>query len=377
MRRTYTRAMDPTRQYSTWVKVDLGAIESNLSYFLESTQRQVMAVVKANAYGHGAIPVAQAARRAGASWLGVARVDEALELREAGIDGSILILGFTPPAQVERMVSTGISLAVWESDQIGVIAKAAEASNLTARLHLKVDTGMSRLGVQISGAIALAREIVKNPVLDLEGVFTHLARADETAPETTQGQLEAFTGVIDALEEAGLRPPLVHAANSAAGLAYHNAWFDLVRVGIAMYGLRPSAARPLPGVIRPALSWESTLAMVKSLPVGRGVSYGHEYITTREERIGTVPVGYADGYRRVPGNEVLIGGRKVPVIGRVTMDQIMVNLDTVPEARVGDEVVLLGMQGSERLAAEDIAGRWGTINYEVTSGIARRVQRIY
>lgn len=336
-----------------------------------------MAVVKANAYGHGAVAVSRAALKAGATWLAVARVEEALELREAQIDAPILILGYTPPEQVDAMVAAGVSLTVWSADQIQSIAEIAAELKIPAKLHLKVDTGMSRLGVQLQGAVELARAISTHPDLNLEGVFTHFARADESDPETTEFQLEGFRSLVNSLEKLDLRPDLVHSANSAAGLAFPRSWFDLIRVGIAMYGLQPSEARPLPGAFRPALSWKSSLSMVKTLPPGRGVSYGHVYRTDHEERIGTIPVGYADGFRRVEGNRVLVAGKEVPVVGRVTMDQIMVQLDSVPKAQVGDEVVLIGVQGDASISAEDVARRWGTINYEVTSGISRRVPRIY
>ncbi len=369
--------MDPSQRYSTWARVDLETIEGNVKYFLESTGREVMAVVKANAYGHGAIPVSMAAVRAGATWLAVARVEEAVELRQAGIDAPILILGFTPPEQFDEMIAKDVSLTVWDRAQIETIGETARRRGQVAKLHLKVDTGMSRLGVQVAGAEGLALAIRRHPALELEGVFTHFARADEEDPEPTRAQLAAFLKLIEALEGNEARPRLVHCSNSAASLAHPDAWFDLVRVGIAMYGLHPSSYRLLPTSVRPALSWMSSLALVKSLPPGRGVSYGHTYTTSREERIGTVPVGYADGYRRVAGNEVLVHGQKVPVVGRVTMDQIMVQLDGVPEARVGNEVVLLGPQGQTAIPAEEIADRWGTINYEVTSGIAGRVPRVY
>lgn len=369
--------MELARRYSTWVQVDLQAIEANVQYYLESTEREVMAVVKANAYGHGAEAVSKAAIRAGATWLAVARVEEALELREAGIAAPILILGYAPPERVAEMVGQDVSLTVWDAAQIEPLAETAMRSGRKARVHLKVDTDMSRLGVQVPGAASLVQAILQDPNLDLEGVFTHFARADERETAVTQRQLAAFRGLIDELKAQGLRPPLVHCANSAAGLAFPDTWFDMIRVGIAMYGLHPSGVRKLPEAFRPALQWRSSLAQVKTLPPGRGVSYGHEYTTTKEERIGTVPVGYADGYRRVEGNQALVGGRKVPVVGRVTMDQIMLQLDRVPEARVGDEVVLLGDQGGVSISAEEIAGRWGTINYEVTSGISKRVPRLY
>jgi alanine racemase len=215
------------------------------------------------------------------------------------------------------------------------------------------------------------------PNLHLEGVFTHFAKADESDMTSTDSQLRIFREIVDNWESSGPRPPLVHCANSAAALRKPDAVYDLVRVGIAMYGLHPSSVCKLPGVVRPALSWKSCLAQVKVLPPGRGISYGHIYTTKAEERIGTIPVGYADGFRRVEGNEVLVGGKRVPVVGRVTMDQIMVQLDALPSAQPGDEVVIIGSQERERISAEDVAERWGTINYEVTSGILKRVTRVY
>jgi len=226
-------------------------------------------------------------------------------------------------------------------------------------------------------ATRLAQEAGRIPSVHLEGVFTHFAKADESDPASTDSQLMIFREIISSWESSGLRPPLVHCANSAAALRRPEAWYDLVRVGIAMYGLHPSSVCKLPGVVRPALTWKSSLSQVKVLPPGRGISYGHIYTTSSEERIGTVPVGYADGFRRVEGNEVLVGGKRVPVVGRVTMDQIMVQLDALPNAQPGDEVVIIGSQGAERISAEDVADRWGTINYEVTSGILKRVPRLY
>lgn len=364
-------------RHSTWVEVDLEAIKENIRYFLDRSKAQVMAIVKANAYGHGAIPVARAALEAGAAWCGVARVNEALELRQAGLGCPILLLGHTPEAWFEEMINHRVSMTVWDIRQIQNIAKVASQINQQARLHLKVDTGMSRLGINIEEVIDLFRAIATLPNIHIEGLFTHFACADEADPTPTDAQEELFHELVANLKIAGIDIPVVHAANSAASLTRPGAYFNCVRVGIAMYGLHPSSERSLPPVFRPALTWKSVLSQVKVLPTGRGISYGHEYITSREERIGTVPVGYADGFRRVPGNQVLVGGRKVPVVGRVTMDQVMVQLDSVPDAGAGDEVVIIGVQGDESITAEDIAARWGTINYEVTSGIAHRVPRDY
>ena len=369
--------MERTRQFSTWIEVDLGAIENNVRQVRQITSVRVMAVVKADGYGHGAVEVARAALRSGASWCGVARVEEALELRSAGIEAPILVLGYTPAERVEGAIAARVSLTVWSLEHVQQAVGAAERSGSPARLHLKVDTGMSRLGAQPEEALEMARRLAREPGVVFEGLFTHLACADDANPATTDAQGQVFRQLLGRLEAEGLRPPLVHAANSAASLGRPDLYFDMVRLGIAMYGLHPSAACPLPPAFRPALAWKSVLSQVKSVVPGQGISYGHEYVTTTEERIGTAPVGYADGFRRGIPNQVLVGGKIVPVVGRVCMDQIMLQLDTVPEAREGDEVVLIGVQGGERISAEQVARRWGTVNYEVVCGIGRRVPRFY
>jgi alanine racemase len=363
--------------YSNWLEIDLGAIENNIRWFLRNTGVEVMAVVKANAYGHGAVPVAQAALRAGATWCGVARIDEALELRRAGLDCPILLLGFTPAGRVQEAIAERISLTVWSAEQIMLALTVAQRVGQPARLHLKVDTGMSRLGAQPEEAQALAIQLSNLPGITFEGLFTHFARADEADRSTTERQETTFRQVLSVLDAKGLRPPLVHAANSAAGLTRPSAYFSLVRAGIAIYGLHPSKECPLPEEFRPALSWKAALSQVKVLPPGRGLSYGHEYTTRTVERIGTLPAGYADGLRRVKGNQVLVAGRRVPVVGRVCMDQALLQLDGVPHARPGDEVVLIGTQEAERISAEEVARRWSTINYEVVCGIGPRVPRLY
>jgi alanine racemase len=363
--------------YSNWLEIDLGAIENNVRWYLQNTGVQVMAIVKANAYGHGAVPVAKAALRAGASWCGVARIDEALELRRAGLDCPILLLGFTPSGRVRDAIDEQISLTVWCEEQIKLASSTAQTTGKPARLHLKVDSGMSRLGAQPEEAQALAIQLANTSGIIFEGLFTHFARADEADRSTTEWQESLFLRVLSTLDAKGLRPPLVHAANSAAGLNRPSAYFNLVRAGIAIYGLHPSSECPLPEEFRPALSWKSVLSQVKMLPPGRGLSYGHEYTTRSEELIGTLPAGYADGLRRVKGNQVLVAGRRVAVVGRVCMDQALLQLDGVPHASEGDEVVLIGAQGDERISAEEVARRWSTINYEVVCGIGPRVPRLY
>ena len=367
--------MNPQHAYSSWAEVDLSAIEANVGLLVKHTGVRVMAVVKADGYGHGAVPVAKAAIRGGAAWCGVARVEEALELRQARIEGPILLLGWVPPSRIRAMAEAQVSIAVWDPDQIQAAAAAGQAGG-PVRLHLKIDTGMSRLGAPPEQALELARLISARPEIVFEGIFTHFARADEPSQPTTVAQEKAFNAVLTTLRAAGLRPELAHAANSAAALTRPEAAFDMVRTGIAIYGLHPSNACPLPSSFRSALTWKTQLAQVKTLPAGRGVSYGHAYVTRAVERIGTVPVGYADGFRRVDGSIVLVDGRRAPIVGRVCMDQILVQLDGVPDAVEGSEVVILGQQGNERISAEEIAQRWATINYEVVCGIGRRVPRI-
>jgi alanine racemase len=288
-----------------------------------------------------------------------------------------LLLGWAPVETLPELVAGSVSLTVWSAPQVEEIAAVARSLGRKARLHLKVDTGMTRLGISPPEAIEFARQIRDADGVALEGLFTHFACADDPDSGVTPAQESDLRGVESALSAAGLRPGLVHASNSAAMLVRQHARFDLVRPGIALYGLEPSPRCPLPPALQPALSWKAALTQVKVVPAGRGVSYGHRYTTAGDERIGTVAVGYGDGYRRSEGNHVLVGGRRVPVVGRVCMDQVLVQLDQAPEARVGDEVVLIGAQGEERLRAEDLAATWGTIAYEVVCGITGRVPRRY
>jgi len=365
------------KQYSSWVEINLGAIQNNIHYIHNRSNVQIMAVVKANAYGHGMVPVTRAAIKGGATWCGVARLEEALDFRQAGIECPLLLLGYTPPDRYVDAITKLVSITVWSQEQIDIAEQVSMQTGIKARVHLKVDTGMSRLGAQVEDAILLARNLNAQKFISFEGVFTHFARADESDPNPTDQQEHLFYQVIEALQAEGLCPPVIHSANSAASLTRPTAYFNLLRMGIAMYGLHPSSQCPLPPVFQPALTWKSVLSQVKILPAGRGVSYEHIYTTHKDERIGTIPVGYADGFRRTPGNIILIQGRRVPVVGRVCMDQIMVSLDTLPEAKTGEEVVLIGSQGEQTISAEEVARRWDTINYEVTCGIGARVPRIF
>jgi len=364
-------------KHSSWVSVNLDAIKGNVRLLIEQTSTPVMAIVKANAYGHGSVPVALAALQAGATWCGVARPSEALELRQAGLTCPILLMGYTPEAYISEMIANRISLTVWDIGHVKQISASAAQSGHNAHLHLKVDTGMSRLGIQVNQADTLAKKIADEPNIYLEGIFTHFARADEADTATTDAQESRLLELIATLDKHSIQPPWNHAANSAASLTRPSAYFNLLRFGIAMYGLHPSSECPMPSTFCPALTWKTVLSQVKSLSAGRGVSYGHTYTTRKTERIGTIPVGYADGFRRIPGQQVLISGKRVPVVGTICMDQIMVQLDTVPDAKAGDEVVLIGQQQQAYNSAEQMASSWGTINYEVVCAIGSRVPRLY
>jgi alanine racemase len=373
----YSPPMDNAARYSTWVEIDLDAITNNTRLLIDKSGAQLLAVMKADAYGHGAVQIAKAALRGGASWFGVARIEEALELRAAEIYHPLLLLGYLPRARYEEAISNQISLTVWDSAHIQAASQAAARLGQQARLHLKVDTGMGRIGVQVENAVDLARQIAGTPSVVFEGLMTHYARSDERDQSTTDEQELLFSEVISRLDALRLLPPKIHAANSAAALFRPNGSYNLVRTGIALYGLNPSPDCILPPGFQPALSWKAVISHIKTLPPGRGVSYGHEYITQGEERIGTVAIGYADGLRRQRKNVLLVNGKRVEVIARVCMDQVMIRLDPDIQAWVGDEVVIIGRQANECISAEEVGERWGTNNYEVVCSIGERVPRLY
>jgi len=363
--------------YTTWLEIDLAAVRHNITRLREITATPIMAIVKANAYGHGLIEVSRAALAARASWLGVARFEEALMLRQAGIAEPILVLGYTHPSHAAEAARSSIRLCLFDALIADAYAEAARSAGGNVIVHVKVDSGMGRLGVSPGESYDFIRRVKETPGLNLEGLFTHFARSDEPDSQATAAQLTAFNQVLTELDTADLRPPWVHACNSAAAITLPAAHFNLVRCGIAIYGLDPSPECPLPPNFWPALSWKAILTSARNLPSGHGVGYGHWYVTTEEEYVGTIPVGYADGLRRVVPNEVLIHECKLPVFARVCMDQTILSLQNLPNARPGDEVVLIGQQGDQQIRAEDVAARWKTNNYEVVSGLAARLPRLY
>jgi alanine racemase len=363
--------------FGTWLEIDLRILENNFKKLSEIAGCKVMPVVKANAYGHGLEKVTQRLEKAGAEWFGVARIEEGLTLREAGIKARILVLGYTAPVRVPHAIRNDITLTIYDYHVAEEYATQAKNVKGILRLHAKIDTGMGRLGVSPLEAIPFLRLINESSHMELEGLFTHFARADEPDAADTKLQLERFKALLEKMNESGIKPSLIHASNSAGSLAFPSARFDLVRAGIVLYGLPPSNEVKIPEAIKPVLAWKTRLISLKTLPAGHGVSYGFKYYTKKEERIGVIAVGYADGMRRRPGNEVLVRGKRAPVIGNVCMDQCMLQLDQISDAEIGDEVVLIGRQGEDEITATEIAEDWGTINYEVVCGLASRMPRVY
>ena len=365
----------------TYAEINLAAIKHNIAQLRSRLQpgTRFMAVVKANAYGHGAVPVSQTALAAGADCLAVAIPEEGAELRAAGITAPILVLGLTLPEQAPMVVKHNLTATICTEDQIKALSQAARETGRVARVVIKVDTGMHRIGLPPEELLSFIAKVHAAPNLDLRGVFTHLATADAHDKTFAQRQIDCFTAAVKAVEAAGIRFSFISAANSAAIIDLPQGHFNTVRGGIAMYGLPPSQEMHHQLDLLPALQFKTKIVFIKQIQPGDTVSYGCTYQADAPTYIATLPVGYADGFSRRLSNtgEVLIGGRRRPIVGRVCMDQVMVNLGPVCNAAVGDEVVLLGRQGKEMITADEIAQRLGTINYEVVCAISHRVPRIY
>jgi alanine racemase len=362
--------------------VDLGAVERNCRRLrsLLSPGAQLCAVVKADGYGHGAVPVAEAALEAGATWLAVALVEEGALLRAAGIDAPILLLSEPPPDAMAAALAHRLTPTLYTPRGVQEAAAAVPAGRSPVAVHAKVDTGMHRVGAAPEDVVALAWAVEEAHGLRLQGLWTHLAVADDPAQDDyTAGQLERFEQVRDGLARAGIRPELLHAANSAGAIAHPSARYDLVRCGIALYGHPPAPALARAADLRPALSLKARITLCREVRAGERLSYGRCYEVGRDSTVATVPLGYADGVtRRLSGvgAQVLVGGRRRPIAGTVTMDQLLVDCGAAPVA-AGDEVVLIGRQGSEEVTADEWADRLGTISYEVLCGIGPRVPRRY
>lgn len=363
-------------------EIDLAAIRRNVATLKAVVGDALfMAVVKADAYGHGAVPVAKAALEAGAAWLGVALVEEGSELREAGITAPILVLSEPPTSAADEVVGRRLTPVVYREPWIEALAKAVADAGQGEPLgvHLKVDTGMHRAGCTDAEAVGIAQAVERRDELRLEGLMTHFAVADEPDHPANDAQQTRFEEVRAALRRVGLDPPIVHAANSAAAITRPQSRYDLVRCGIAIYGIPPDPG--LAGMVdlTPSMSLRTEVAQVRRLGVGEGVSYGLRYRLERPGAVATVPIGYADGVPRrlgLVGGSVLIRGWRRPIAGTVTMDQLMVDCAEGP-VEVGDEVVLIGRQRSEAITATEWAERLDTIAYEITCGIGARVPRRY
>jgi alanine racemase len=364
----------------TVAEIDVAAFAHNVRSVRAclSPSCDLMAVVKADAYGHGAVPLAQVALREGAAWLAVARCQEGMSLRHHGIDAPILVLGAVWPEEIVSLLAYRLTPVVSSSDEVYWLEREAGRLGACPAIHVKIDTGMGRLGVLPSQVLPLLDCLDRCSHLRVEGLMTHLATADSTDAQTVRLQLDRFCHVVQTCAERGCMPRHVHAANSAALYRYRESHGTLVRAGLALYGSHPFDA-PAAAVLQPVLTWKTRLARIQEAPAGAGISYGHTFMTSRASRIGTLSVGYADGLCRKLSNsgEVLVQGHRAPLVGQITMDMCMIDLTDIPSAQVGDEVVLIGIQGSERVTAEEMAGRCGRIPYEVFCAIGPRVSRLY
>lgn len=365
---------------ATWAEVDPAAIAHNVSTLARVVApAEVCVVVKADGYGHGAVETAEVALTAGASRLAVALTEEGAALRAAGIDAPILLLSEPPTSDAATVVAERLEPTVYTEAGIAALAAATtEAPGPNLPVHLKVDTGMYRVGCAPGDAVRLAKEITADARLELASVWTHLAVADAPDDPFTAVQVGRYRDALTTLDDAGIEVPLRHVANSAGAIAHPDSRFDMVRCGIAVYGVPPSA--PLVGTVelQPALRLVSSVSHLKVVPAGSAISYGRRYTVERPSHIATVPIGYADGVRRAlsaTGGEVLVGGRRRPIAGTVTMDQLMVDLGDEESVSVGDEVVLIGRQGDAEITAAEWADRLDTIGYEIVCGIGSRVPR--
>ena len=354
----------------TWVEINLDAIANNVKNIkqLIGEKKELMAVVKGNAYGHDILEIASVVLNNGATRLAVARLEEGIFLRKSGITVPILVLGLTLKQQAEPLVSYNITPTVSEYEMIEKLSDSAFKEDKIVKVHLKVDTGMGRIGISPNHVLNFIKKVKVLKNVEIEGIFTHFSVADEKDKNYTEKQFKKFMDVLTVLEKEGIRIPVKHVGNSATLLDLPHMWLDLVRPGISVYGLYPSRDVQKTVKLIPAHSFKTRIVFLKELPAGKYISYGRTYTTNKKRTVvASLPVGYADGYNRLLSNqgEVLIKGRRFPVIGRVCMDQAMVDVTNLPQVQIGDEVVLWGRQGQEEITVEEIAEKIGTINYEI------------
>jgi len=363
-----------------WVEVDLGSIGSNARYVRRTVGRNVkiIAVVKADAYGHGAVPSGKAMLKNGADMLAVANIDEAEELRRGGIKAAVLILNYTPHERFREVLANRFSQTIFDLKSAKNLSLAARKAGRTAKVHIKVDTGMGRLGVMPEEAVCFARKIAELPNIRIEGIFSHLSSAGDDRKYTKE-QYKKFKDILDKLAGQGIRIPLIHISNSIATLAYPRMRLTAVRPGIMLYGISPWGTKRKCAFLKPAMSLKARIVSLKEVGKGASISYGRTFRTKRRSLIAVIPVGYAQGYARNLSNRssVIIRGKRVPVAGRICMDQSLVDVTGISKIKVGDEVVLFGRQGREEIRAEELAGWYNTIGYEVVTTVGMLVPRIY
>ena len=365
----------------TWAEIDLAASYHNIRRICDivGPKVKVLSMVKAEAYGHGLKAISQTAEKAGASMLGFASLSEALTLEPGDVSLPKLVVGWTPGFLAESAIRNAVVCMVCDLETATEFARTAQALGQVAHVHVKVDTGMGRLGFLPDEAVEAIAQIAAMNGLVLDGVFTHFAKADEADPTYTYQQFEKFKRILSDVEARGIHIPIKHCANSPTILRFPEMHLDMVRPGVIQHGLDPSDDVLCPSDFKPVLTLKTLIASVKVMPPGSRISYGGTYITPGYERIAVIPIGYADGFRRKPHNwgEVLVRGQRAPIVGRVCMDQCMLNVSHIPDVKLGDEVVLIGAQGEDRIRAEDVAIKLGTNNYETTSMVMARVPRIY
>lgn len=376
-------------QKRTWAEIDLDAAAHNLAVIRRRIGEKPMlcCVIKADAYGHGAMRLAREYERLGADWLAVSNIEEAVQLRRAGISLPLLVLGYTPPQAAALLAENGVSQCAYSAEYCAALSEHAVRSGVSVKIHIKVDTGMSRLGFyfqDIRRDMAAIEEIAgacRLPGLIPEGIFTHFSVADGGADGKayTMRQLGCFTALIDALERRGVSFPIHHCANSGATLDYPVSHMDMVRAGVILYGLEPSADVAHPDDFHPVLSLKAVISHIKEIEPGSDISYGRTYTARERIRVATIPIGYADGYpRRLSGRaSILVHGVRCPILGKICMDQCMIDVTAVPDAQVGDVVTMIGRDGDGEITVDELAEQIDTIHYELVCGISKRVTRVY
>ena len=362
----------------TWAEIDLDAIAANTRALKRTVgaETEIIAIIKANAYGHGEVPVARTVLRHGATWLAVHRTIDGVRLREAGIEAPILILGYTPPSGIDLVLDYDLTPTAIDGEFVALLSQAADTP---VAIHVKVDTGMSRYGLFPDEVLRFLRRVDTLPHVTVEGLFSHFATADEADRGPMLEQWQTFQQVLADVEADGFHVPLRHVCNSAGVLSLPEAYLDAVRPGLLLYGHNPSAECRAPFPLASALTLKSIVVRVRTLPAGSAIGYGRTYTTDMPMRAALVPIGYGDGYHRLISNRgaVLIHGQRAPIRGRVSMDQIVVDVSGIDDVRLGDEVVVMGRQGDAEITAEEVAQWAETINYEVLTALHPQVVRTY